>query len=139
MNMRRKSIKILCRLVITRENVMIEEYRVSYKHLLESLKPLLPTTDHLAAINVEEFVESVGDCIFNDRPANIAYIMAFLEFVHQIFEESNTLSPDIIIDSAVNVIERTSFNPIQDNSKLFRFIVDIFVNIIALIIINLLH
>ena len=137
--MRRKSIKILCRLVITRENVMIEEYRVSYKHLLESLKPLLPTTDHLAAINVEEFVESVGDCIFNDRPTNIVYIMAFLEFVHQIFEESNTLSPDIIIDSAVNVIERTSFNPIQDNSKLFRFIVDIFVNIIALIIINLLH
>ena len=137
MNMRRKSIKILCRLVITRENVMIEEYTESYKHLLESLKPLLPTTDHLAAINVEEFVESVGDCIFNDRPANIAYIMAFLEFVHQIFEESNTLSPDIIIDSAVNVIERASFNPIQDNSKLFRFIVDIFVNIIALIIINL--
>ena len=137
--MRRKSIKILCRLVITRENVMIEEYRESYKHLLESLKPLLPTTDYLAAINVEEFVESVGDCIFNDRPANIVYIMAFLEFVHQIFEESNTLSPDIIIDSAVNVIERTSFNPIQDNSKLFRFIVDIFVNIIALIIINLLH
>ena len=107
--------------------------------MLESLKPLLPTTDHLTAINVEEFVESVGDCIFNDRPANIAYIMAFLEFAHQIFEESNTLSPDIIIDSAVNVIERTSFNPIQDNSKLFRFIVDIFVNIIALIIINLLH
>ena len=85
-----------------------------------------------------EFVESVGDCIFNDRPANIAYIMAFLEFVHQIFEDSNTLSPDIIIDSVVNVIERTSFNSIQDNSKLFRFIVDIYVNIIVLIIISLL-
>ena len=137
MNMRRKSIKILCRLVITCENVMIEEYRVSYKHLLESLKLLLPATDHLSTINVEEFVKSVGDGIFNERPANIAYIMAFLEFVHQIFEESNTSSPDIIIDSAVNVIERNSFNPIQDNSKLFRFIVDIFVNIIALIIINL--
>ena len=65
---------------------MIEEYRESYKHLLESLKPLLPTTDHLSTINVEEFVKSVGDCIFNDRPANIVYIMAFLEFVHQIFE-----------------------------------------------------
>ena len=84
--MRRKSIKILCRLVITRENVMIEEYRVSYKYLLEFLKPLLPTTDHLNAINVEELVESVGDCIFNDRPANIVYIMAFLEFVHQILK-----------------------------------------------------
>ena len=131
MTTRKTAIEKLCRLFLSRQNIMIEECRDNYKHLLS---PLMLTTDYLTATDIGELIESVGDELFSNRPANMTYVMVFLEFVLQIFETVHTVSVDTLITSAVNVLERTTFSPIKASPGLFSITASIFMNIFYLCI-----
>ena len=130
MNVRRMAIEKLCRSFITRQNTNIEQCRDMYKHLL---RPLVTDVEYLSYSNVGEFIEIIGCQLFNHRPANMAYIMVFLEFVLHMYETMDNVSIDIFVASAANVLEKTEFIPIQRYLGLFDIFASIFINIYTFI------
>ena len=131
MNLRRVAIEKLCRMFLTRQIRIPEEFRNIYIPLLRSL---VPNKDCLTITDVGGFIESIGDKVFNERPANMVYIMVFLEFVRQVSETVDNVSVDVFVASAVNVIEKTTFNPVPVRQVSFRSIISIFVNICASVV-----
>ena len=130
MNIRRTAIEKLCHSFLTRQNANIEECRDMYKHLMRPMVDVesLPNKD------ISDFIESIGCQLFSDRPANMAYVMVFLEFVLQMYESVGNGSIDLFVASAANVIEKSTFDPIPDGHVLFRNIISVLVNVFALII-----
>ena len=59
--------------------------------------------------NFEEGVVNVGGEIFETRPAKMAYICAFLEFVCFIAKDNEHISLEDVIRISANVIEETDF------------------------------
>ena len=102
-NMRREAIETLCRLFLDGDSA-VQDWKDIYRDLV---RPLV--SDSLPP-DIGAFIEGVGDELFSSRPANINYIAVFLEFVSQVNNRVDD-SKEIIVLSATNVIERTTFNP----------------------------
>ena len=75
---RREAIEYICKCFLTRENKNIEFLRRDYEHLVA---PVLSNLDLVGMENFEETVVNVGGRIFETRPAKMAYVCAFMEFV----------------------------------------------------------
>ena len=130
MTSRRTAIEHFCRMFLTGE---LQPYKNIYRDLV---RPLV--SDIHPSVDVSDFIERTGEELFNVRPADMAYIMVFLEFVSQVHETAKDISINICVASAANVIEKTTFNPVPDRRRLYRAIISIFVNI-CVSIINWLH
>ena len=115
---RRECIENLCRLFIYHQNPVIEETRNGYKHLL---RPLL--VDSHPILDIGDFIENVGNKLFNSRPANMAYICFFMEFVCEVHDKIDSVTIEQLIISAANVIEKTNFN--VESKSLLRYIFSI--------------
>ena len=124
---RRKTIEDLCRLFLSRQNVTIEETREIYKNML---RPLVP--DSQPSTDIANFIEGVGDELFNSRPADMPYICIFLEFVCEIYGKVDGVTMDQLTISAANVLERTNFE--SESKSLFRGIISGFLNILCVLI-----
>ena len=59
--------------------------------------------------NLEEAVVNVGAEIFESRPAKMAYVCAFMEFVCEIAKDNENISLDDVIRISANVVENTDF------------------------------
>ena len=127
MTSRRTAIEHFCRMFLTGE---LQSYRNIYSDLV---RPLV--SDIQPSVNVSDFIERTGEELFNVRPADMVYIMVFLEFVSQVHETARDISIDICVVSAANVIEKTTFSPVPDSRRL---LFSMFVNI-CVSIINWLH
>ena len=103
---RREAIEYLCRCFITRENQNIELLRRDYEHLL---RPVLSKLDLAGMTNFEDGVGNVGADIFETRPATMAYVCAFMEFVCFIAKNHENIALDDVIRISANVIEETDF------------------------------
>ena len=103
---RRKAIEYLCKCFITRENETVEFLRRDYAHLLQ---PIISKLDLADMSNLEEAIVNVGDGIFGARPAKMAYVCAFMEFICEIAKNNENISLDDIICISANVIENTDF------------------------------
>ena len=103
---RREAIEYLCRCFMTRENENIEFLRRDYEHLL---RPVLSKLDLVGMANFEEGVVNVGGEIFETRPAKIAYLCAFMEFVCEFAKDNEHISQEDVIRISANVIEETDF------------------------------
>ena len=86
---RRKAIEYLCRCFMTRENENVEFLRRDYEHLV---RPVISKLDLVGMINVEEVVVNVGSEIFKTRPAKMAYVCVFMEFVYEITRSNENIS-----------------------------------------------
>lgn len=87
---RRRAIEHLCRLYLNRQITLIQECE-------ELVVPHCPD------------IEAVGYILFNQRPANLVYVAVFLEYVLRVNESSD----QECLTSAVNVLEKTAFDPPQ--------------------------
>ena len=103
---RREAIEYLCRCFMSRENENIEFLRGDYEHLV---RPVLSKLDLVGMANFEETVVNVGGQIFETRPAKMAYVCAFLEFVCVIAKDNSSISLEDVIRISTNVIEKTDF------------------------------
>ena len=103
---RRKAIEYLCRCFMTRENENVEFLRRDYEHLV---RPVISKLDLVGMINLEEVVVNVGSEIFETRPAKMAYVCAFMEFVCEITRNNENISLDDVIRISANVVENTDF------------------------------
>ena len=92
---RRECIENLCRLFIYRQNPVIEETRNDYKHFL---RPLL--VDSHPIPDIGDFIENVGNKLFNSRPANMAYICIFMEFVCEVHDKIDSVTIEQLIIAA---------------------------------------
>ena len=126
MNIRRTAIEKLCHSFLTRQNANIEECRDMYKHLM---RPMVDV-ESLPYKDISDFIESIGCQLFSDRPANMAYVMVFLEFVLQMYESVGNGSIDLFVASAANVLEKTTFNPVHTSPGLLSIIANIFISMI---------
>ena len=124
---RRRTIEDLCRSFLSRQNVIIEETREIYKSML---RPLVP--DSQPSTDIANFIEGVGDELFNSRPADMAYICIFLEFVCEIYDKVDDVNMDQLTILAANVIERTNFE--SESKSLFRDIISGFLNILSVLL-----
>ena len=100
---RREAIEYLCRCFITRENENIEFLRSDYEHLVLSKLDVVGMTDF------GEAVGNVGADIFESRPAKMAYVCAFMEFVCFVAKKHENISQEDVIRISANVIEQTDF------------------------------
>ena len=123
---RRTAIEKLCRVFLSRKNSTIEEAR---KMIKDVMRPLV--LDTLPYTDIGIFIEAVGDELFNSRPANMTYVMVFLEFVLEIYVKMEECEDSIVI-SAVNVIERTEFE--IKTPSLLTIIIRGFCNILNVLI-----
>ena len=103
---RREAIEYLCRCFITHENENIEFLRRDYEHLL---RPVLSKLDLAGMTNFEDGVVNVGGEIFETRPATMAYVCAFMEFVCFVAKNHENISQEDVIRISANVIEQTDF------------------------------
>ena len=103
---RRKAIEYLCRCFITRENENVEFLRQDYAHLVQ---PVISKLDLVDMDNFEEAIVNVGGGIFETRPAKMAYVCAFMEFICEIAKKNENISLDDIIRISADVIENTEF------------------------------
>ena len=103
---RREAIEYLCRCFITRENENVEFLRRDYEHLL---RPVLSKLDVDGMTDFGEAVGNVGADIFESRPAKMAYVCAFMEFVCFIAKNHENIALDDVIRISANVIEQTDF------------------------------
>ena len=103
---RREAIEYLCRCFITRENQNIELLRRDYEHLL---RPVLSKLDLAGMTNFEDGVGNVGADIFESRPATMAYVCAFMEFVCFVAKNHENIAQEDVIRISANVIEQTDF------------------------------
>ena len=83
-----------------------EFLRRDYEHLL---RPVISKLDLVGMANFEETVVNVGTEIFETRPAKIAYLCAFMEFVCEVAKDNDTISQEDVIRISANVIEETDF------------------------------
>ena len=102
---------------------MIEKTRNAYKHML---RPLLVEAHSIR--NIAEFIETVGNELFSSRPANMAYICIFMEFVCEIHDQMDSITMELLIFSAANVIEKTNFY--VESKSLFRVVISEVFNIL---------
>ena len=123
MTLRRRVIEHFCRLFLNETSTEIQMCRAIYKDLM---RPIV--SDSLPYGNIDGFIEGVGEELFRSRPANMAYIMVFLEFVSQIYNQIDHLKDEIEM-SAANVIERTDFNPVISFSVLLEIMTSVCANI----------
>ena len=103
---RRKAIEYLCKCFITRENETVEFLRRDYAHLVQ---PIISKLDLADMTNLEEAVVNVGGGIFETRPAKMAYVCAFMEFICEIAKNNENISLDDMICISADVIENTDF------------------------------
>ena len=91
---------------MTRENENVEFLRRDYEHLA---RPVISKLDLVGMINLEKAVVNVGSEIFETRPAKMAYVCAFMEFVCEITRNNENISLDDVIRISANVVENTDF------------------------------
>ena len=103
---RREAIEYICKCFLTRENKNIEFLRRDYEHLVA---PVLSNLDLVGMENFEETVVNVGGGIFETRPAKMAYVCAFMEFVCFVAKDNENILLDDVIRISTNVIEKTDF------------------------------
>ena len=73
------------------------------------VRPVISKLDLVGMANFEETVVNVGTEIFETRPAKIAYLCAFMEFVCEVAKDNDTISLDEVIRISANVVENTDF------------------------------
>ena len=83
-----------------------EFLRRDYEHLL---RPVISKLDLVGMANFEETVVNVGTEIFETRPAKMAYLCAFMEFVCEVAKDNEHISQEDVIRISANVIEETDF------------------------------
>ena len=103
---RRKAIEYLCKCFITRENENVEFLRRDYAHLVQ---PIISKLDLADMTNLEEAIVNVGGGIFETRPAKMAYVCAFMEFICEIAKNNENISLYDTIRISADVIENTDF------------------------------
>ena len=103
---RREAIEYLCRSFMTREKENVEFLRGDYEHLV---RPVISKLDLAGMTNLEEAIVKVGAEIFETRPAKMAYVCTFLEFVCVIAKDNSSISLEDVIRISANVIEKTNF------------------------------
>ena len=107
MNTRRRiAIEYLCKCFITRENENVEFLRQDYAFLVH---PIISRLGLNGMDNLEEAIVNIGEGIFETRPAKMAYVCAFMEFICKIAENNQSISQDDIIRISADVIENTDF------------------------------
>ena len=103
---RREAIEYLCKCFITRENENVEFLRSDYEHLV---RPVLSKLNLVGMTNLEETVVKVGSEIFESRPAKMAYVCAFMEFVCFVAKNHENIALEELTRISANVIEQTDF------------------------------
>ena len=93
---RREAIEYLCRCFMTRENENVEFLRRDYDHLV---RPVISKLDLVGMANFEEAVVNVGAEIFETRPAKMAYVCAFMEFICEIAKNNENISNKGVVSS----------------------------------------
>ena len=73
------------------------------------VRPVISKLDLVGMTNLEEAVVNVGAEIFESRPAKMAYVCAFMEFVCEIAKDNENISLDDVIRISANVVENTDF------------------------------
>lgn len=124
MSFRRKGIEKFCRMFLCGE---LESCRRIYKHRLRALY-----TNPGPSVDMKDYIENVGKELFDARPAETAYVLTFLEFVLQTYENMNNISIDFFVTCASNVLEKTTFDPLAHDrymnvSVIFQSVITIYI------------
>ena len=128
MTARRCAIENFCRLYLSGEHGEVETFRKIYKDSIAVLTSKINVDG-----NVEDAIHYVGQELFDSRPAKLAHVMVFLEFMTQIHLKVDKLSHIDTIRLATDVIEKSSFNPMQHRHGLLHYFLTSCMKIVSFI------